>query len=82
MIIYALKLRAKTRAIALVALVLGPPLAGMVGGRNKEDDAHNHYRNGEILLMFLSSNKTLPLVITHRNLTRKHLVGKIYYTKF
>jgi hypothetical protein len=26
MIIYALKLRAKTRAIALVALVLGPPL--------------------------------------------------------
>jgi hypothetical protein len=54
---------------------------GMVGGRNEEEDAHNHYRNGEILLVFLSINKTLSLVITHGNLTRRHLVGKIY-TKF
>jgi len=39
------------------------------------------YQNGEILLVFLNSNKTLPLVIAHENLTRRHLVGKIY-TKF
>jgi hypothetical protein len=29
------------------------------------------YKNGEILLVFLSSSKTLPLVIAHGN-TKKH----------
>jgi hypothetical protein len=42
---------------------------------------NHHYQNGGILLVFLSSNKTLPLVIAYGNLTRRHLVGKIY-TKF
>jgi hypothetical protein len=40
-----------------------------------------HYQNSGLFLVFLSSSKTLPLVITHENLTGRHLVGKIY-TKF
>jgi hypothetical protein len=41
MIIYALKLRAKTRAIALVALVLGLPLAAETqrGAHNRTPSA-------------------------------------------
>jgi hypothetical protein len=44
-------------------------------------DLANLYQNSGLLLVFLSSNKTLPLVIAHENLTRRHLVGKMY-TKF
>jgi hypothetical protein len=40
-----------------------------------------HYQNYGVLLVFLSSIKTLPLVIAHKNLIRRHLVGKVY-TKF
>ena len=40
-----------------------------------------HYQNGGILLLFLSSSKTLPLVIAYGNLTRRYLVEK-NYTKF
>jgi hypothetical protein len=36
------------------------------------------YKKGRILLVFLSSSKTLPLVIAHEILTRSHLVGKVY----
>ena len=49
----------------------------MGGGRDEEEDTHSHYRNGGILLVFLTSNKILPLVIAHENLIRRHLVGKI-----
>jgi hypothetical protein len=38
----------------------------------------SNYQNTGLLLVFLSSNKIIPLVIAHENLTRKHLVGKIY----
>jgi hypothetical protein len=41
----------------------------------------SNYQNGGLLLVFLSNNKTISLVIAHGNLTRRHLVGKIY-TKF
>jgi hypothetical protein len=39
------------------------------------------YQNGGLLLVFLSSIKTLPLVIVHGNFTKRHLVGK-NYSKF
>jgi hypothetical protein len=34
-----------------------------------------HYQNGGLILVFLNSNKTLPLVIAYENLTGRHLVG-------
>jgi hypothetical protein len=39
----------------------------------------SHCQNGGLLLVFLSSNKTLPLVIAHENLTRRNLVEKNLY---
>jgi hypothetical protein len=41
----------------------------------------DHCQNSGLLLIFLSSSKTISLVIAYENLIRRHLVGKIY-TKF
>ena len=41
------------------------------------EETKNHYQNDGLLLIFLSSSKILPLVIAYRNLTRRHLEGKI-----